>query len=45
MRVEIPESELEGESDEARWFFETQRKEWEAEQKEDEEQGLPEHTL
>lgn len=33
MLRDIPESELEGESDFARWFFETQRQAWEEEQK------------
>jgi hypothetical protein len=32
---EIPESEMEGESDSERWFFETQRQAWEQEQREE----------
>jgi hypothetical protein len=46
-QLQIPESEMEGESDYQRWLFETRRKEWEAEQEpqEDKEEGLPDHTL
>jgi len=41
---ELPESEMEGESDE-RWLFEIQQKQWEQEAQEDKEEGLPDHTL
>jgi hypothetical protein len=40
MLRELPEAMMEGEPDEARWFFETQRKEWEQEQQEEEEQEV-----
>jgi len=37
MLREIPESMQEGESDFARWFFETQREQWEEEQRAEDE--------
>ena len=46
MLREIPESEA-GHNDYARWYFEEQRRQWEAEQEaqEDKEEGLPERYL
>jgi len=35
MLRELPQTELEGESDYQRWLFETRRKEWEAEQQQE----------
>lgn len=36
MRVEIPQTEIENESDFERWWFEVQRAEWEADQQQEE---------
>jgi hypothetical protein len=44
MLREIPESEA-GHNDYERWWFEEQRAEWEEEQREDEKEGSPDHTL
>ena len=45
MLRDLPDTMMEGESDEVRWFFEILLKEWEEEQRENDKEGSPDHTL